>query len=146
MAKRLQPLLGGLALTLAAGLALGGCSRSPSPAQRRAEQPGDSTVTFANRVWKVRTSSSGEPGTLYAFLSEGTLVIASSHGKPSLGAWKYAGGSLTLVEEGISYPADVLELSRDKLRIRIHSPGQPVELTFAPADAPLPRGERSTTP
>ncbi len=64
MANRPPPLLAGLALTLAAGLALGACSRSPSPGERRAEQPAESAVTFVNRVWQVRTSSSGEPGTL----------------------------------------------------------------------------------
>jgi hypothetical protein len=120
------------------------CSRPPAPAQDRPETSGGAAASFVNRVWQVRTSSGVEPGTLYAFLSEGTLVIASPHGTPSLGSWKYAGDTLTLVEEGLSHPADVLALTRDELRIRVHSPGPPLEITMTPADTPSP-AERSAT-
>jgi hypothetical protein len=84
-----------------------------------------------------------EPGTLYTFLSEGTLVVASPHGRPSLGSWKYTRDTLTLVEEGLPHPADVLALSADQLRIRVRSPGPALEITLTPADTPPPeRGTR----
>ena len=127
MTRRFQPMASGLTSTLTAGLLLFACARPQAPAEH-----------FTNKVWKVRESSSVEPGTLYAFLSEGTLVIASPHGKPSLGQWKQEGETLTLVEEGLPYRADVVSLKRDEFSIRVHNPGQAVEMTFAPADEPLP--------
>lgn len=93
----------------------------------------DRAAAFADRVWRVSRSSSGSTGDLYVFLSDSTLLVASSHGTPALGRWSYGRDTLTLVEEGIPYRAEVLGLSRDEFSIRIYSPGDPVELTFAPA-------------
>ena len=58
-----------------------------SPSSRPPEPP----AGFVNRVWKVSESSAVAPGTLYAFLSEGTIVIASEHGTPSFGRSTGAG-------------------------------------------------------
>jgi hypothetical protein len=88
-------------------------------------------------VWRVRESSSVALGTLYVFLSEGTLVITSSNSKPALGRWKYEDGALTMVEEGISYKVDILKLSKDEFRIRNNNPGEPVEITLVPAGVHL---------
>lgn len=112
------------------------CSGQETSLQQRANAVSDPAATFINRVWRVQTSSGVEPGTLYAFLSEGTLVIASPHGRPSLGSWKYSGDTLTLVEEGIPHPADVLTLTHHELRIRVHSPGPPLDITLTPAEMP----------
>ena len=73
------------------------------------------------------------PGQLYVFLSEGTLVIASPNGKPALGRWKQEGRSFTMIEEGIGYPVEILELTHDRLRIRMKNPGEPVEMTLVNA-------------
>ena len=97
-------------------------------------------MSFVNRVWRVGTSSSVAPGTLYVFLAEGTLVITSPNGKPALGTWKYESGALTMVEEGIPYKVDVLQLSKDEFKIRSHNPGKPVEITLVSADA-LPQSK-----
>jgi hypothetical protein len=48
--------------------------------------------------------------------------------------------ALTLIEEGLPHPAQVLTLTRDHLRIRIHGPREPLEIAFEPAE------ERSRTP
>ena len=90
--------------------------------------------TLSNRVWRVSASPTVELGTLYAFLAESTLVISSPHGTPSLGSWHFSGDSLVLVEEGIPYKAEVLSLTADGLTVRIHNPGEPVEITFVPAE------------
>jgi hypothetical protein len=87
---------------------------------------------FANRVWKVRRSTSVAPGTLYTFLSEGTLIIASPNNKPSLGSWLNKGDDLVLMDEGQSYRAEVLKLSAAEFRIKMFNPGEPVEITFVP--------------
>ena len=73
-------------------------------------------------------------GQLYVFLSEGTLVIASAGGTPAFGRWSRTGEGLTMVEEGRSYPTDIVSLTADEFRIRSHNPGQPVDIRLVPAD------------
>jgi hypothetical protein len=50
-------------------------------------------------------------GTLYVFLSDGTLVITSPQTRPLVGAWKKTDHGLVRVEE----------------------PGKPVDISFVPA-------------
>lgn len=137
IAKLSGPARGTVVLGLIASGFLAACSRPPAPpAKQTAKEPVDSAVSLVNRVWKVTQSSSGEPGTLYTFLWDGTLVIASAHGKPALGQWRPDGDGLTVIEEGRPYRADILRLTREEFSIRLHNPGEPVEITFAPADQP----------
>ena len=70
---------------------------------------------------------------LYVFLGDGTLLIASAHGTPSLGRWESAGKGIVLVEEGLRHPADMLASTHDTFSIRVHSPGEPLDITFVPA-------------
>jgi hypothetical protein len=128
-----------LALFLVSGLHAG-CSPQSSPPQQKLDDvdldgvEADST-SFANRVWRVERSASVEPKTLYVFLSDGSLVITSDHGTPLLGTWKYEDGTLTMIEEGLPYDVDILELSGDRFRIRSNNPGEPVEIEFIAAKA-----------
>ena len=41
-----------------------------------------------------------------------------------------------MVEEGITYAVEILELTRDRFSIRMRNPGEPVEMTLEPAAAP----------
>jgi hypothetical protein len=102
----------------------------------RSGQAADPLPAFANRAWKVAASSGVERGTLYVFLGDGTLLIASAHGTPALGRWEPREDGLTLVEEGIRYPVDILAQAADSFRIRVHSPGEPLTISFVPARAP----------
>ena len=124
----------GRALVLTTALLFSGCSREAAP-RKQADHAGGSAATFVNRVWRVESSPSVAPGTIYAFLSEGTLVITSSNSKPLLGKWNYVNGNLTMFEEGIPYRVEVLHLSHDQFKIRSHNPGEPVEITLVPAEA-----------
>lgn len=128
---------------LSFALLLTGCaepSTTPAPAGPAAsEAPPVSTQPaakpdFVNRVWSVASSSAVEPGTLYVFLSEGTLVIASPQTRPMLGSWKRSGEGLILVEESIEYPTDILKLDAGSFVIRSHNPGPPVDISLVPAD------------
>ncbi|QDD89499.1 hypothetical protein [Pseudomonas oryzihabitans] len=98
---------------------------------------GDKTTSaqesFVNKVWQIKTSNGIEPGMLYVFLSDGTLVMASPSSQPSLGRWARTEKGLNLIEEGITYPTEILSLKRDEFRIRSLNPGDPVELQLAPA-------------
>ncbi len=120
-----------------------GCS---GPPDRRGDSsifaPADSSELappdFINTVWVVARSSAAEPGMLYAFLADSTLVMSSSHANAAFGTWRYAGGQLTLVESGRAYPVDVLSLTADSLSIVLRGPGAPVSMTLVPASRPLP--------
>jgi hypothetical protein len=104
----------------------------PGPAGARAEA---AVPDFANRVWKVAKGSPGDPGTFYVFLSDGSLLITSPHGTPSLGKWHYSGEVLTMEEEGLPHQATVLRSTPDTFALRLTGPGQPVLLTFVPGAA-----------
>lgn len=107
----------------------------PAPATSGSGMP-----SFVDKVWKVRQSGTVAPGTTYAFLSDGTLIIDSPGGTPMHGRWTFEGGALTMIEEGIAYPTDVLRLDAGQFHIRSHNPGQPVDIVLEPApDQPLPR-------
>ncbi|HEY0506346.1 MAG TPA: hypothetical protein VGD42_22920 [Lysobacter sp.] len=106
---------------------------SPMPAS-------SGTPAFADKVWKVKQSSAVAPGTTYTFLTGGTLVIASPGSTPLRGGWTFDDGALTMIEEGQTYPTDVVRLDEGEFHIRSHNPGEPVEIILVPApDQPLPR-------
>lgn len=115
-----------------------GCSQPGTNQGQAPTPPSGEQVTFVNRVWRVAESSSVAPGQLYVFLSEGTLIVASPNGKPTLGTWANEAGALTMVEEGIAYKVDILGLNKNEFRIRSKNPGGAVEIRFVPAEGSPP--------
>jgi heat shock protein HslJ/uncharacterized membrane protein len=105
-----------------------------TPAEAPAQAaPKTASPSYVNRVWRVAESRQVARGALRVFLSDGTLVMTSPGSAPAFGQWNAEGGRLTITEEGLSYPVDVLELGEDAFRIRINGPGEPVEILFEPA-------------
>ena len=105
------------------------------------------TPAFVEKVWRVQSSSAGEPGSTYAFLADGTLVIDSPHGTPMQGNWRYDDGKLVMVEEGIAYATDIVRLDATTFQIRSHNPGGVVDITLVPApDVALPEAGAAATP
>jgi hypothetical protein len=98
------------------------------------------TPAFVDKVWRVAPSSAQQPGTTYTFLSGGALVIDAPGGTPMTGSWKEVDGRLVMVEEGVAYPTDVVEVDAGHLVLRSHNPGEAVliQLVAAP-DQPLPQ-------
>jgi len=128
-----------LALAVGAIVLVSACADRTGSAERR-QTEAVASPSFVNKVWRVSESSAVAPGTLYVFLSEGTLLITSDHSKPALGTWTQDGGGLTMVEESIAYTVDILNLSAGEFRIRSHNPGGAVEIRMVPAAAvPLPQ-------
>jgi len=113
------------------------------PAEPRPAGEPDATEAakpaFADKVWRVQSSTAGEPGSTYTFLGDGTLVIDSPNGTPLQGQWSYDGGKLVMTEEGVAYPTDIVVLDADILQLCSHNPGGTVDLTLVRVpDAPLP--------
>src|SRR3546814_9949974 len=119
-----------IAAGIAGALMLNACSRSTPPPATAAMPASaiNAPADFVDRVWRVQASSAVEPGMLYAFLSDGTLVITAHGSTPTVGKWKYENGALTMIEQGQSYPTDIVVLSADQFTIRSHNPGPPAEL------------------
>lgn len=137
--------------TAAAAPASDAASAPPSPSQSAAQTPATDGVdaqkpahaadAFTGKVWKVIASSDGStPGSTYAFLHDGTLVISGRPGDPDgYGKWTLDGGKLTIEEEGIRYPTDILSSDADHLQLRSHNPGGTLDLSLVRVpDAPLP--------
>ena len=131
------------------------CKPAPStsqPAEPASVEPAGATASavasadaptgaaaFVGRVWRVQASTAVEPGSTYTFLADGTLVIDSPNGTPLHGSWSYDDGKLTMTEEGMAYPTDILKLDAETFQIRSNNPGGAVEITLMPApDVPLP--------
>jgi hypothetical protein len=111
------------------------CSEAPKsgPAPLPPPEPPADTVSFVNRVWSVAESEQVEIGALRVFLSDGTLVMASPNSEPAFGAWSQDGDHLTITEEGQDYATDILQLTEEAFRIRMHSPGEPLTMLLKPA-------------
>jgi Cu-Zn family superoxide dismutase len=95
---------------------------------------------FVDRVWRVSGGGAVEAGSTYAFLGDGTLLMDSPHGTPATGSWRYADDRLTMTEEGITYPVDIVLLQDNRFTIRSNNPGGAVVIEMAAApDVPLPQ-------
>jgi hypothetical protein len=105
--------------------------------------PADNTTpAFVGKVWRVEAGGTVEAGTTYAFLDGGTLVVDAPHGTPMTGSWAYVDGKLTMTEEGITYPTDIVSLDATHFTIRSHNPGGVVEIAMVAApDVPLPTAQ-----
>ncbi|HMB43640.1 MAG TPA: hypothetical protein VKM00_07135 [Luteimonas sp.] len=130
---------------LAAVLALSACN-NPAPATANGSaatvattaatapvvEPCKPAAPFIDRIWRVRESSAVAPGTLYIFLSDGTLLVAADKQAPSFWRWTYEKGALTMIEESVAYPTDILSLNDKEFTIRSHNPGEAVLITLVP--------------
>jgi hypothetical protein len=122
--------LAGLVCACSDRTAGGAQGERPSTGDKPTQSTDARQASFINKVWRVQDASDIPSGALYVFLSDGTLVIASPTGTPALGQWRYENDTLMMVEEGIGYGVEVLELTADTFRIRSHNPGEPVDITF----------------
>lgn len=107
---------------------------APTPA------PDAGAPAFVGKVWRVVESSGVAEGTRYAFLTDGTLVIEAPAGNPpGYGKWTYTDGKLSIEEEGMTYPTDVVHVDASRLELRSHNPGGTLDIKLEHApDAPLP--------
>jgi len=142
-----------LALVVFSGLALAACGRQDASQPAPVADPAPAAVpttaqaepSFVNKVWQVTESAQVAVGSTRVFLADGTLVMSSAYATPAFGTWRYTDGRLTIIEEGREYPTDILALSDSTFRIRMQSPGEPVEMLLEAAKQPAP-GTLAATP
>ena len=95
-----------------------------------AEPASGPAPAFVDIPWKVSDAAGGQVGTTYTFARGGTLTVDAPGGTPSTGRWSYAGGKLTMIEDGVAYPTDIVSLDATHFVIRSHNPGGSVEIAM----------------
>ena len=149
MRARIAPALAASILALAA---CGKKAEPPPPPPAVAPEPApvpaatSEPASFVGRTWVVVESQQVAKGALRVFLPDGTLAMSDPGATPAFGGWRFGDGRLTIVEEGREYPTEILELSDRAFRIRMHGPGEPIEIAFAPAPQALPAAESAAAP
>jgi len=129
------------------GPLLAGCTPSPDTAQRSTAvnipaPPLEATNLAAgplvDTIWRV-TSAKRAPGTLFVFLSNGTLMMTSCVEVYRLATWRTeTADRLTIVEDtAVQYTADIQALSQDSLSLRLNLRSEQVDLTLEAAKAPF---------
>lgn len=105
----------------------------PTVAGTAAAPAGGPAPAFVDIPWKVSSSPGGQAGATYTFARDGTLTIDAPGGTPSTGRWAYADGKLTMTEDGVAYPTDIVSLDDSHFVIRSHNPGGVVEIAMVSA-------------
>jgi hypothetical protein len=123
-------------LALVALLALGACSYVPKVAM-----PGSGTdatrALVENRVW-LDAGDDTAPGSLRAFLSDGTLVMTSCVEVYRLAPWRWIDASrLAWEEDGRSIHAEVVLAGRDEMVLAIELGEETLSRRYTAAQAPV---------
>ena len=110
------------------------------PSPRTLPTSDDPRTVLAGTTWRVAPADAADAGATYAFHPDGTLVVDSPHGTPMTGAWAVDGaGALSMTEEGIRYPVDLVVHDADHITLRSHNPGGVAEIVLErAAGRPLP--------
>ncbi len=118
---------------------LAGCARMglPTPAMPGSGNAGTQKM-FENRVW-LDEGPDASPGTLRAFLSDGTLIMTSCGETYRLSAWRWVRGPMVAWEEdGRSLHADVGLVGRDEMVLVIDlGNGETSTRQYRHAEAPV---------
>lgn len=114
-------------------LALSACSRASTSAP--APQPASDSPTFTNRVWRIVSPGGRAPGSFYAFLSDGSLVMTSCVETYRLATWRLMSPQrVEITEDPITrYEADIARADPTRLELRLHLKSEVVDLAFEPA-------------
>lgn len=123
-----------LALLLPAGCSWVGL---PSPTMPGSGNKGMEEM-LRDRVW-IDQSPGAAPGTLRAFLSDGTLLMTSCVETYRLAPWRWVSGArLVWEEDGINVGAEVVVVSKDTLGLAIDlADGTTETHTFKAAQSPV---------
>jgi hypothetical protein len=96
----------------------------------------DATDPLTDRVW-VRADSTGMPGVMRAFLSDGTLIIDSCWETYRLSRWSRAGDAVTWNEDGRDITATITRLDDRELVLSVALVSGTDVQRYAPAQVPF---------
>lgn len=98
----------------------------------------DTAASFIGRTWVVIASTAVASGTLYRFEPDGRLVITSPGSLTATGEWRLKGTEMEWVEESQTYRVELLSQTADALQVRVHSPGEPLDISMKPLESAAP--------
>jgi len=116
---------------------------SPAAAQRDID-----LERLADRVWLVENATSVPTGARYVFLADNRVVISVPDAPAVLGTWAEAPDGLVVTQGKVTSRLEVLELTTDRLRLRVTTPASRGEITLVAAvrpPAPPPAAPAVTT-
>jgi hypothetical protein len=128
-------------LSLLTSLGCRGADRAPTDSARGSaggtrSATADSAAGFTDRAW-IRSDSTGMPGVMRIFLSNGTLLMDSCGETYRLAKWeRRAGGQISWNEDGTEIRATVLSLNDRDLTLRLDLQSGADEQHYRRADAP----------
>ncbi|HMB92081.1 MAG TPA: hypothetical protein VKP65_14610 [Rhodothermales bacterium] len=117
-----------------------GCQ--PSPPSDTTDTAADSVATLTSqaalltdKVW-VNADTSGLPGVMQIFLSDGTLLMDSCWETYRLTQWQVSADTLRWQEDTAEIQAQILELTETSLRLRLPLRADTLEQVFRVAEVP----------
>jgi hypothetical protein len=119
-------------IVLVSVLGLGACATA-------ARSTGEAPRGLVDRAWLIVAPPGRAPGSLYVFLSDGTLLMTSCVETYRLATWRWSGdGRLEVTEDPITrYTARVLVIEERDLTLRLELVRESVELRLRAADVPV---------
>lgn len=114
------------------GILLSACATTPVASTSEDSR----SPEFVNKLWQVTESSDIPSGSLYIFLSDGALIIASDTGTPLVGRWSATGTAITMIEESLPYQGKIVASTENGLELRMKNPGGEISLFFRRINAP----------
>lgn len=105
---------------------------TPSPITPAPVPPPSTDIppAFVDYAWRAVEGSGVEPGATYTFQRDGILIVSSPSGTPVRGNWRFVDGALTMTEDNIDYPTDIVAQDADHLHLRSNNPGGAVDLVL----------------
>lgn len=95
-------------------------------------------ATFTSKVWARADSTGKANGDRFTFLNDGTFIITSPCGRPTMGRWAREGGKLQIYENGSTLDVTIESLTANKLRMKVDRWGDILDLPFALVDPSEP--------
>ena len=121
---------------LLAAVVLCGCQRATTETPARTEPAGPNPL-LVDRVW-ASADSTGLPGDMRIFLSDGTLVMDSCWETYQLAQWRMVSDSVVSWQEGTTeIRAAVLELTPQTLALRLDLVAESRIERYTPASVPF---------
>jgi uncharacterized lipoprotein YbaY len=98
---------------------LGACAAAVSVVRTQEASPRESPATFVGKAW-ISTDAGAAAGTLRMFLPDGTLMMDSCVETYRLARWRLVGPrKVEWYEDSARIQADVTEVGRDQLKLRL---------------------------
>jgi hypothetical protein len=94
-------------------------------------------ISLTDRIWVRSDDTSGMPGAMQLFLSDGTLLSDSCWETYRISSWQMTSDTTLLWnEDGMDIPAEIIELSEAELILALDLVTETVVQRFEPAPVP----------